>query len=666
MKSIMQILRLAFLALLAAVLPSCGGGGDGTSNSGNATPQTATAETKVVSIGAGIPTATMQRLNVVVTPTSQSTSGSSLSVNAISGTRPDLVLAASDTTPYLAAFADTDSSLSADSTATALSRIGLGFPYPIEITAARLTAAIKSAPSYQLLVTAINNSLQVGAPPTEDDKVLDSVFKVITETKASLSATPTAKVSAESIKTLPYDFFNYGVTDRVWLTNAPGSDLTFNNRTAIFWKVSASPLSGSTDVYVEPRELTALQLIGGYAGSEKTQVIHGADPQFTVSISQDATTRKENNTYLVRGLTLLILDIVYQVNPNIGDKCSKFVATRFINEKLPGLLADPSPSAALDYIQKTFGLSNIPSLGAFYFDLVKDCYSENLVNNSVGQFLKILPDKVKTYLAFIKALKVTRQAFTTIDTAIQGVKYVDYKQSVDACKLEGSIVPCEFSMKIEPIAPILALGSKTAFKYKFVNANGNELKTPLGVIWRSNDPTIATVDPDTGMVTAIKLGTTRIYAVDRNTLTEGSAEVIISSRYSGPYNITGVLTMLKFPCTGTVNVSGTMTVDVTAGASSAKLAITETESGCFSLTGTYDHVIALTQSGNKLTGANRRVYDCLAECTTGIIDYALDLVISGEGENSKISGTLQYVGSNSGASISAKGPISLDFQRSSQ
>src|SRR2546422_81513 len=110
-----------------------------------------------------------------------------------------------------------------------------------------------------------------------------------------------------------------------------------------------------------------------------------------------------------------------------------------------------------------------------------------------------------------------------------------------ACDLGGPHgVP---SLSIQPVLDSVFVGDRTlAHQVTYVDENGNI--QPAGtVVWTSTDPTIATIDPQTGVVTGVKRGSVVINASAHGT--PGGAFIVVSDTLDITLQLdTGYL----FPC----------------------------------------------------------------------------------------------------------------------
>jgi hypothetical protein len=75
------------------------------------------------------------------------------------------------------------------------------------------------------------------------------------------------------------------------------------------------------------------------------------------------------------------------------------------------------------------------------------------------------------------------------------------------------------------------------------NGTGIEVKPLSPVVYSSDDPTIATVDPTTGAVTAIAVGTTNINGVDPSSGLKASDVVTVTAVPPPPKPVSATLTL---------------------------------------------------------------------------------------------------------------------------
>jgi hypothetical protein len=530
----MVITALKFLALVAVsiFLTACHGRND---SANDVAPPSGRLVAITVDVDPRIPIAARNAITSIQSSEGVSSLPGSLPVRAPID-KASLLIAGNETTPYLLSFRSTDTALDVESTAKALVRIANGVVYPADISVANLESAIAATPTYPELLAAITSALEAGTAPIDSDQVIDLIWKVTTELAQNLE--PSGAIvtdengtkllaSIESVNQLPYYFFRDGPTDAVWLTNSSGNALTLNNRTPIYWRVTTAPSEGPSQIVAPPRKVTKGQLLAYYGGSESTSTIVGASPLFSVTISQDETSKLENGLQLVSKFAVILIDIAYQVDPGVGDACAKKVATALLNDKLPQLVAQPSAEAAYAYFKSATNIGNPVQFGKDVINYINGCPTTGVL--SIPTTSTIQPDSafVKSLTKILARLQFARSVFGAGDASWQMFKYYDYSQSVDVCKRNGVVAPCDFHMTIHPANPSIVIGGTIALVGTLLDSIGTEVPSPKGVIWRSDNTRIATINTDTGLVTGIAIGSATITATDRLTLTPTSTTISV-------------------------------------------------------------------------------------------------------------------------------------------
>ena len=100
--------------------------------------------------------------------------------------------------------------------------------------------------------------------------------------------------------------------------------------------------------------------------------------------------------------------------------------------------------------------------------------------------------------------KVTGRALGSVTVHASNGSVIS--NSISVTVVSGALT----SIEVAQSAPALQVGEQVQFVAKALDAAGNELKD-VEITWQSSDPTVASID-DTGLATALKLGTTSIVA----------------------------------------------------------------------------------------------------------------------------------------------------------
>lgn len=523
-----RFLNLVSIIVWLLAISACGGGKSNSSapdspGLGSQGPDS-NSERIIVALDASVPLATTKLLTTVVSARGTAKPGEGLVIPSIKGQPDHMVFALQDGTPFLAAFASKDVRLSANTTAVALVRMAMGATYLTEISPDDFAAKVSQAPSFGALVTQVATALSAGATPLKSSTVAVAAKTVAAEVADALGPQPRVLASALASASLPHYFYDNGARDRIWLTNAAGNNLTFNNQSGVFWRVTTNPSDAVGVAIADPRSITLWQLFGDYGGSASHIEIVGSSPLFTVTADLGGEARKRNGALIInRIFSNVIAGLATRITDPNFQSCGLQFTSQFINDKLPALEAQQDFKSFLDYIYTASGFSSPGDAVATVLQFATACAG-------LQAEVKVLIPALFTTAALqtVSFLQLAASTFNTIDTISQVQKYYDGSFSVDVCKKNGEVVPCDFQLRITPASATLSLNQTVALRAELYDRDNQAWPASSGINWDTSNPAVATVGA-TGIVTAVSVGTAVITARDPATLTTATATINVTS-----------------------------------------------------------------------------------------------------------------------------------------
>jgi hypothetical protein len=152
--------------------------------------------------------------------------------------------------------------------------------------------------------------------------------------------------------------------------------------------------------------------------------------------------------------------------------------------------------------------------------------------------------------------------------------------------------PTLTSIAISPTAPQVAINTQLSPALQVFGTydDGSRSQVKTGVSWSSSAPTIASVDPNSGVLTGVSLGTATITA---------SAQALSATASATTY-LSGISSITVTPTTGTISLAGTSTTPFTFTAlvNGTQVDITTDNGGVLTLSPTTSDIIC-SPSGNS-------------------------------------------------------------------
>jgi trimeric autotransporter adhesin len=184
--------------------------------------------------------------------------------------------------------------------------------------------------------------------------------------------------------------------------------------------------------------------------------------------------------------------------------------------------------------------------------------------------------------------------------------------------------PTLTSIAISPTSPQVQVSQTLQLQVFGTYSNNNRNQVTSGVSWSSSDPTIATVDPSSGIMTGVQTGTVTITA-DAQGLTStasGTVFLVISSISISPTSAS--VTAGNTQSFTVSAVSNGVTIPLT---SSAILTAKQNGAAVSTISCTYDGVssqVCTTTSGTTLPG----VYQIVASYTGSTLTATANLTVN--------------------------------------
>lgn len=135
----------------------------------------------------------------------------------------------------------------------------------------------------------------------------------------------------------------------------------------------------------------------------------------------------------------------------------------------------------------------------------------------------------------------------------------DFDGTVSGSATVTVLAPAITSVTVSTDTPAVLVGETAQFTADVQAVSG----APMGVVWSSSDPTVATVDPDTGEATAVAAGT---------------ADIIATATFDGTTGL-AVLTVADAPAVTDVSIAPADTDDLEIGGAPVVLTATVTAAG---------------------------------------------------------------------------------------
>lgn len=429
----------------ASVIVACGGGGS------DERPVLATSSVKAAVEADRSSTPNGQLVTTVSSPSGNAAIGGDVSVAKISASAPTLLIGTDAAgNELLLRFEEGDGPLSADTTAYALVRLALGLAdLPTDASKDQMIGAIRKSSFYPAAVAAVRASLQAGtaggtvASPDVADKVALVAQDVLVLSSQAAAFEPQPRVMNAAIDSTPYYFIDVANAEKAWIIEP----LSFQNRTFLYWHLSAKAATGSWESVALPMKSTKAQLIGDYAGGESQTAIQSPADRFTLTLDQNKDSQLMNATAVVTRSTFAVVEVLLgatSADSSRLQKCAISTSKQILAS--PGfapLLVNFSPSGIADYVWD----NKIDILSTIIYSCTQDADDLDAAQKSV---LTRVTNKAAalTILKVYKAMKAARTAASAYGTLTQFSKYASYSQSVDICFKDGKISKC-----VDPVVP---------------------------------------------------------------------------------------------------------------------------------------------------------------------------------------------------------------------
>jgi hypothetical protein len=289
-------------------------------------------------------------------------------------------------------------------------------------------------------VSAVTEALQAGQSPLNSDAAISSTWAVINETVASLGSVLTGNTQAKVATTpvaLPLPFYlinNVEPFARVYLNDISGGN-SFNvfNQTFISWQIETRTLDDrAIDSHITPPlETTTLQLVAYYGGSASVTAVQGVSPEFTLTLSQNPTSRKQNGVAALTKYILFIWSAVTGLYPNQAtNNCIVGIASSVFNDKFPAFATQPDAASASAYFS---ALLPISSSGDTAYKRFSACGALPTPSQLFGAAIG----------TFWKRINLVRSGIAAFGAVAETFNYWAYNSPFQICKTNGKIVTCD-------------------------------------------------------------------------------------------------------------------------------------------------------------------------------------------------------------------------------
>lgn len=534
-----NLCRWVAVCLIGLGLAGCGGDSNGPSS--DAQSQTPAAPVQLqstsVSIADSVQKETRQSITQVNSLVGSSKVGEPLLVPFSNGRGDTLILALDDeqTVRLAGMTASQNTVLSSDTTAHALVRIRLG-TVPNGRTVAELDAAIKAAPSYSLLVTAVDTVSSLGKSPMTSEVTIPVANDVILQALTKLAATPansapqsagSTMISLHAISsnraselTTPYVVVGSKVAG-VYISQG-GVDV--RNTLPLAWSANTSPNPNQNVLLPAASIQTTLTLagLGGdgiinnfLSGLETTTLQNNGGKAYDLSVFQDSESRIENTKALINNLMSYAVTLI-AADPLAPTDCvAKLVTASFRPAEIEALYISPTSDALKNYVS-SIAKQSWPSIAEKCLEF--DIPTPTVVVEEIIKTIISVPGSVVTGLVGLagKAAAVVIYSNTP-------------KTTVGICEAPGlvfgyNLVNCAVSFEIDPI--VMAPGAETELAIRAIDKQGKPtaLSTGLSITSPLNGGTVD-IDQSKYKIVALKEGLIGIEIKDTETEVKTNVQV---------------------------------------------------------------------------------------------------------------------------------------------
>jgi hypothetical protein len=487
-------------------------------------PSTAITNT-TVTIDSAVPSGVKNAISQIISPAGTSAPGGQVGITTTANGGTSIVLAVdANSNVLLAAMANSAAtSVSADSTAFAFARIGMGNISTTSVTEAQVSLAIRGTAEYANLVKLINQSLSAITPPVQSTAVLASVASVDSQALATLRSQFGAK--DKIAYSLPYTFVGDALAS-VYISSTDGNGVKVMNSMPIVWTVSSTDLSGLT--LDGPKPLPAGSILEAMYKIPDAVSVGGNGKNFKVKIGQTLASRTTNAVQSGVDAVLFGVSLASAGQSGFFRVCATKAAVTVLSTKnLSLLVAEPSAEMAkiyFDGVYKDPGLYK--EIGSGLYDCIKaygtkkDADIDQTANVVVAADSADWIDKLIFVGEFLSK-------FGPLSTAISGAglftetammwAYWDYPdQTVRVCERDGAIVStCSIQLVISPASPSVNVGSTVPLTVTAVDPSNASVSVPVPteLTWDSSNKSVATVT-SAGVVTGVAAGSSTITVTD--------------------------------------------------------------------------------------------------------------------------------------------------------
>ena len=555
----MKPLRRLSFALLAVGcllgLSSCGGssGSGRTASADNGPPQIA------IVLAKSTPAVTTGKITKLVTPLGAFAVGAKVEVPTLDAKSEAIVMATDKdgniVMATLLSASQQSPDITASTTALTICRLMLG-PLPTGVDHIKMNSAIQSAPEFSHLVSLVDAAFAAGILPQDYNGVGQSVSLVLSQATAQVkpvsatSAMAAGKLSTPTVTTpLPYivetagpfGVFNIKVTAAN--TSVLGADVS--NGFPIQFAAYGTKADGSNALVP-----TGSDAKDGYVQLPASELykfgtpvpVPGTGAAWNLTVRQTTATRHYNGRKLLAdfigaGIAVAGLDETREL-------CIPKIIATAVSPDSVAPWADASSGEDgwnyyMDYVSQGAQWKNIG-------ETLYDCAKQSLTNLPAGAQQRVsdmVSSTTSTDFArrmapiftgaskLLKGLSKVEAVYETTNALTTGwafFHYWNFSKTVGICGRTDAatvIANCAASLSLTPGTASVLVGDQKSFTANALDANGKPTLTPKNLVWSSSNPTVATIDPVTDIVTAVSASPTpvTITATDPVTGATGSA-----------------------------------------------------------------------------------------------------------------------------------------------
>ncbi len=599
-----------------------------------------------MSVDSSVPTSAAHTVMYIVSPLGQAPIGSSVEIPPLDPGAETILLASDGNNNIILAAmyssGGANKSFTSTSTAVGISRLIQG-ALPTGVTDAQMDSAIQTTAEFPNLVSLINKALAAGVAPANYSGVPLSVTTVLGEALSTINPN-TASISAHVASSLanptvtypgaytvlqstPIGYFSIKVTGPD--SNVSGVDVA--NGFPIQFAAYGAKADGSGAIIPPVIVNSSSEEIGsdgfiqmplsGILSQPRVTPVTGNGEEWNLTILQTPASRSANGQKLVSDFMDTTLSLL-QLGALKGDCTTSIASDIWSSSALQTWADQPSGQSAwndLIDVLSTGGtwtaigqtahdcaLSALPTLSSSTQQKVNSVFAD-FNQSSFAQKIAPMMNRLKPLL------DTFNKATTVYDVADLGTEawadwnYWNSSTTVGVCETTSAVTQlanCAASLKLNSNSGSLIAGGTTAFTVSALDSNNNPTLTPQNLVWSSSNSSVASVDPVTGVVTALNPSATpvTIQVTDPISGATGTVTVTVSGVSD---SISATPSSITSGGTATLNWSSTNATSCTAsGAWSGPQSTSGTLQVTPSSPGVYNYGLSCAGPGGPATSSS--------------------------------------------------------------